>query len=154
LLRWTGRHAIAQGWTAGIVPGSLRGHVAGPLQTPVADAVATGGAVLAGILLPSERSRRRVLDRIEKSLLADDPDLVSLFAVFTRLTRQEAMPGTEQARPRRRPSRERAIAAGVIVVLGALVFCLLAWSPHACGIAPAPGQHHSAVRADSCLARP
>jgi Protein of unknown function (DUF3040) len=109
---------------------------------------------LAGILLPPRRSKRRALDGIEKSLLADDPGLGSLFAVFTRLTRQEAMPGTEQARRRRRPSREQVIAAGLIVVLSALVLSLLAWSPHGCGIAPAPGQGHSLSQPGSCVTRP
>jgi hypothetical protein len=77
--------------------------------------------VLAGILLSRGRSRWRALDQIEKSLLVDDPGLWSLFVVFTSLTQQEAMPGTERVRPRRYPSRERVIAIGLIVVLGALV---------------------------------
>lgn len=108
---------------------------------------------MAGIVLPPGRSRRRSLDRIEKSLLADDPGLGSLFAVFTRLTRQEAMPGTEQARPRRRPSRRLVIAAGLIVVLSALVLSLLASSPHACGAASASGQHHPVSLTAGCPAR-
>ena len=43
---------------------------------------------------------------MERTLLAEDPRLGSLFAVFTRLTRPEAMSATEQVRARRwRPPR-------------------------------------------------
>jgi hypothetical protein len=44
-------------------------------------------------------SQRRALSQIEKTLAADHPGLGPLFAIFTRLTDQEAMPVTEQARP-------------------------------------------------------
>jgi hypothetical protein len=40
--------------------------------------------------------QQRALDRIEKTLLADDLPLGSLFAVFTRLTLEDAMPRTER----------------------------------------------------------
>jgi hypothetical protein len=104
---------------------------------------------LAGIVLPPGRSRRRSLDRIEKALMADDPGLGSLFAIFTRLTLQEAIPGTEQARLRRRPSRLMVIATGLTVVLITLLFITRAPSPRTCGQAPALGQHNSV----SCPAR-
>jgi hypothetical protein len=39
--------------------------------------------------------QQRALDRIEKTLMAGDPRLGSLFAIFNRLTRHEAIPGTE-----------------------------------------------------------
>ena len=41
-------------------------------------------------------SEQRALGGIEKTLLADDLPLGSLFAIFTRLTGHEAMPGTER----------------------------------------------------------
>lgn len=46
----------------------------------------------------------QVLNRIEKRLLADDLRLGSLFAVFSRLTREDAMPAAERIEigPRRR----------------------------------------------------
>src|ERR1700683_3469807 len=51
-------------------------------------------------------SQGRVLDRMERTLLAEDPRLGSLFAVFTRLTRAEAMAAPDQVRARRgRPPR-------------------------------------------------
>jgi len=40
--------------------------------------------------------QQRVLDRIEKRLLGDDLRLGSLFAVFTRLAPEDAMPPTER----------------------------------------------------------
>jgi hypothetical protein len=40
--------------------------------------------------------QQRALDRIEQALVAEDPRLGLRFAFFTRLTRHEAMPETEQ----------------------------------------------------------
>jgi hypothetical protein len=40
--------------------------------------------------------QQRALDRIGKRLQADDRRLGSLLMTFTRLTRHEAMPGTER----------------------------------------------------------
>jgi hypothetical protein len=53
--------------------------------------------------------QQRALDRIEKTLADDHPGLGPLFAIFTRLTGQEAMPLTERvtARPRLRRHRHR-----------------------------------------------
>jgi hypothetical protein len=50
-------------------------------------------------------SQQRALDQIEKTLADDHPGLGPLFATFTRLFGNEAMPVTEQvtARPRRLP---------------------------------------------------
>jgi hypothetical protein len=110
--------------------------------------------VLAGMLLPSGTRQRRVLCRIEKMLLSDDPGLGSLFAVFTRLTLHEAMPWTEQARPARWQLRMLVIAAGLATVLAALAFSLLASSSHTCGTAPAAGQHQSVSRVANCSPGP
>jgi hypothetical protein len=57
-------------------------------------------------------SQRRALVQIEQSLADDHPSLGPLFAVFTSLTRQQAMPVTERVtarpwRPWRRPARLR-----------------------------------------------
>ena len=50
-------------------------------------------------------SQQRALDQIEKTLADDHPGLGPLFATFTRLVGNEAMPVTEHvaARPRRLP---------------------------------------------------
>ena len=44
--------------------------------------------------------QQRVLERIEGRLAESDPRLVSLFTIFTRLTRAEKMPWIEQVRVR------------------------------------------------------
>jgi hypothetical protein len=44
--------------------------------------------------------QQRVLERIEGRLAESDPRLVSLFTIFTRLTRAENMPWIEQVRAR------------------------------------------------------
>lgn len=44
-------------------------------------------------------SQQRILDGIEDGLRAHDLRLASLFATFTRLTRQEEMPRVEQLKP-------------------------------------------------------
>jgi len=57
----------------------------------------------------SKQGQQRALDQIEKTLADDHPGLVPLFATFTRLVGNEAMPMTERVtdRPRRLPWRGR-----------------------------------------------
>jgi hypothetical protein len=43
-------------------------------------------------------SQRRILEKIENALRGSDPRLTSLFAIFSRLTRDEEMPRVEQLR--------------------------------------------------------
>lgn len=45
-------------------------------------------------------SQQRVLDRIDRMLRDSDPRLAALFAVFTRLTRDEEIPRIEEIRAR------------------------------------------------------
>jgi hypothetical protein len=45
-------------------------------------------------------SQRRILEKIENALRATDPRLTSLFAIFSRLNRDEEMPRIEQLRAR------------------------------------------------------
>lgn len=45
-------------------------------------------------------AQQRILVKIEGSLRDSDPRLSSLFVIFGRLTREEAMPWREQIRPR------------------------------------------------------
>jgi hypothetical protein len=79
-------------------------------------------------------SEQRVLDRIENALEGGEPRLRSMFAIFTRLTRDDAVPITEAIQPRkrlRRPrpasgvtaARMRAIIA-VPVILGLITLCI------------------------------
>ena len=64
-------------------------------------------------------SQQRALSQIEKTLADDHPGLGPLFAIFTGLVGQEAMPVTErvtEARPRRLPWQRRMwpTVAGVV----------------------------------------
>jgi hypothetical protein len=71
--------------------------------------------------------QQRALDRIEKTLLADDARFGSLFAIFTRLTWHEAMPGIELVKSGRWHSLRpfAAIVIALIAVASVLMFTLL-----------------------------
>jgi len=60
--------------------------------------------------------QQRALERIEHTLVAEDPGLESRFAVFTMLTRHEAMPGTEQAPGRLQRLVRRAVTLPLMVI--------------------------------------
>ena len=72
--------------------------------------------------------QQRALKKIEKTLLADDLCFGSLFAIFTRLTSPEAMPGIEQVKAGRRPLQSLAPVAFIAIFL-ALGVCVavLGW---------------------------
>src|ERR1700683_5697413 len=66
-------------------------------------------------------AQERTLTSIEQALRSRDPRLNSLFSIFTRLTRQEAMPTIEQIPQRRwRPQ-----PGAVILVAVALLVCAI-----------------------------
>jgi hypothetical protein len=44
--------------------------------------------------------QRKILERIESALRGSDPRLAALFSIFSRLNRDEEMPGLEQVRAR------------------------------------------------------
>jgi hypothetical protein len=44
--------------------------------------------------------QRKILERIESALRGSDPRLAALFSIFSRLNRDEEMPGIEQVRAR------------------------------------------------------
>ena len=75
-------------------------------------------------------SQQRALSQIEKTLAEDHPGLGSLFATFTRLAGQEAMPATERVTARSwrlpRPRRMWPTAAAVVglAVLTVTLFTL------------------------------
>ena len=90
----------------------------------------------------SPASQQRVLERIESDLQGCEPRLVSMFSIFTRLTRNEGAPRTESLPPGtsllgfRRLARARAIVAVplLLVLLGMLIFLTVSSSSsaHAC----------------------
>jgi hypothetical protein len=109
--------------------------------------------------------QQRALDRIESALQACEPRFASMFAIFTRLARDEAVPRRESLRAETRvawgwlgrlTATPRAIVA-IPLVLGfvALLVFLITNSSvaHACG--PAGGLRAAAVaQARSCQAAP
>ncbi|HTV98885.1 MAG TPA: DUF3040 domain-containing protein [Streptosporangiaceae bacterium] len=86
-------------------------------------------------------SEARVLTRIEDSLISRDPRLRSLFAIFTRLTWQEAMPSWEQLRRRGRLRPGPVILVALVLVLVGVVLGSLAGPSSTCSSAP----HHQAA---------
>jgi hypothetical protein len=82
-------------------------------------------------------AQERTLTSIEHALRSRDPRLNSLFSIFTRLTRQEAMPTIEQIRQRRwRPQPGAVVLVAVALLVCAIVFGSLS-SRSGCGQAPA-----------------
>jgi len=70
---------------------------------------------------------QRVLDGIESALEGGEPRLRSMFAIFTRLTRDDGTPRTEALRAETSPRRAR-LAAGAPPIIGAaLILGLLAF---------------------------
>jgi hypothetical protein len=78
--------------------------------------------------------QQRALERIEQTLTAEDPRLGSLFAVFTRLTRNEALPRTEQitGRLRRLLRPVAVIPLTLLTLVSMLVATSLITSGHPC----------------------
>lgn len=94
--------------------------------------------------LPS--GQQRALERIEQTLAAQDPRLGALFAVFTRMSRDEALPKTEQITGRlQRLQRLLRPAAAIPLTLLTLASMLVAtWlipSRHPCPTAASVAGH-------------
>lgn len=66
------------------------------------------------MMLPGRQ--QRALERIEQTLVAEDPGLGLRFRVFTRLTRHEAIPGTEQATHRLQQVLRRAVILPLVLI--------------------------------------
>jgi hypothetical protein len=107
-------------------------------------------------------AQQRVLVKIEGELRDSDPRLSSLYVIFGRLTRDEAMPWLEQIKPRpirdrltpvmtiaRRVSRRPAARARTLLLLPAALVAML------CALAVAVGitGHRSTLGAKSPAAR-
>jgi hypothetical protein len=106
--------------------------------------------------------QQQVLDRIESELEACEPRLRSMFAIFTRLTRDEGAPRTESLLPARRfrwtrpdgrlTGTARALV-GVPLILGLVAFFVLAVLTGSAvrGCRPVTGPHAAATaRSLSC----
>jgi hypothetical protein len=95
-------------------------------------------------------SQQCVLNEIERALLSDDPRLGTLFAVFSRLMRDQAMPATEHVGAGlRRPAV--VILLIVIVLAGVLMLGISIPGRPVCGVPPAAaGDQHAASRLAPC----
>ena len=69
---------------------------------------------------------RRALDRIGRRLAAEDPRLGLRFAFFTKLTRHDAMPATEQV-PRRLQRFARSAVILPLIVISLITLAAAAW---------------------------
>jgi hypothetical protein len=100
-------------------------------------------------------SEQRALNRIEETLHAGDPRLRSLFMIFTRLTRHEAMPGTEQVSARLWISLLRTIAIPIVLaaILSGLILSSLAPARNGC-VTPARSHSQSSSSMGGCLLGP
>lgn len=100
-------------------------------------------------------SEQRALNRIEETLHVGDPRLRSLFMIFTRLTRHEAMPSTEQvnARPRASLLRTIAVPIALAAILSGLILSSLAPARNAC-VTPARSHSQSSSSMNGCLPGP
>jgi hypothetical protein len=119
--------------------------------------------------------QRKILERIESALRGSDPRLAALFSIFSRLNRDEEMPGIEQVRARAAiilarvhhrvasvvrwfgaPARARLRAALFFpVALGIVASAILVGarfpSANRCAAAPrAAGTAHTTARASTC----
>lgn len=97
--------------------------------------------------------QQRALDRIEKTLLADDPRFGSLFAIFTRLTWREAMPGIELVKSGQWHSLRpfAAIAIALIAVASVLMLTLLTPRLPICLPSAAAGHSYSSGQTAGCV---
>jgi hypothetical protein len=102
--------------------------------------------------------RQRVLDRIGQTLVAEDPGLGLRFAVFTRMTRHEAIPLTEHVPHRLQEVLRRAILVPLVAIslLALLAASGLIPSRQACPAGPnaAAAGMSSASHAARCQPRP
>jgi len=71
------------------------------------------------VTLPVDQ--QRVLDRIEGALHASEPQLASMFSIFTRLNADEPLGAEPLARPRPRSGRLRWLRAGTTIYAFVLV---------------------------------
>jgi Protein of unknown function (DUF3040) len=98
-------------------------------------------------------TEERALTSIEQALRSRDPKLNSLFSIFTRLTRQEAMPTIEQIS--RRPWRPQP-GALILLTLALLVCAVVVGSlvsGRGCGQAPTATTQPSAIAASAAFSQ-
>ena len=98
-------------------------------------------------------SERRILGKIEQAIQGSDPQLMSLFTIFSRLNRDEHMP------VRLRPRRPTRLVAWLLVPVAATVLvvtiALTANSGGCTGAAPpSAARHHAQLKTCVPAGRP
>jgi hypothetical protein len=73
------------------------------------------------MLRPALTRQQRTLDRIDKTLAADDPRLGSMFAIFTTLSLGEPMPETERVSARLKQVLRPAMVISIALIAGLTV---------------------------------
>jgi Protein of unknown function (DUF3040) len=97
-------------------------------------------------------SQRRILEKIENAMRGTDPRLTSLFAIFSRLNRDEEMPRIEELRARAWLLRRRAaffLPLALVVVTSTFVVAAALPGPSRCAAAAAAvgtARHSAKVR--------
>lgn len=106
-----------------------------------------------GVSLPV--FQQRMLEQIETHLEGSEPRLRSMFAIFTRLNRDEGVPRIESlGGPRGRLSATVRAAIAIPLLLGLVaLFVFIAVSSSASGCRPVTGPYGGVARAVSCQLR-
>src|SRR6201996_1936194 len=99
--------------------------------------------------------QQAVLDQIERALQAADPQLRSMFSIFTRLTSREMMPDAETAGDtvtsgRRDNGNRGRSPQSVAGLLGAFLFSVLGTSNDCPGLSSDQAVVSASVRAAAC----
>lgn len=97
--------------------------------------------------------QQRTLQRIEQALRVDDAGLESLFAVFTRLAEDDAMPPAEQVAPWLQRQLQRPAAVVLItvtVLLGILALTIVPRGGQACRAARVAAVQLAPARTVGC----
>jgi hypothetical protein len=99
--------------------------------------------------------QQRVLERIETDLEGCEPRLRSMFAIFTRLTRDDGAPRTEALLPRRRRAIQPRTVMTIALLLGLVTLSVLmavsSSARHSCQAAPGV---HGAAQTATCQSAP
>jgi Protein of unknown function (DUF3040) len=101
--------------------------------------------------------QQKVLDQIERSLHAADPHLRSMFTIFTRLTAQDAIPGTVTTRDTTTRHASAKSVVGLMVVsimmvglVGAFLYSVLGTRNDCPGLSSDQAVVSAAVRSAAC----
>ena len=96
-------------------------------------------------------SERRILDKVKQAIQVSDPQLTSMFTIFSRLNRDEHMPAAERLRPGP-PARHTAWLLCALATLVLLATIVMNTRPGAATCAPRPSVAWHQARTQTCAA--